>query len=168
MGNKENDRDPVIPDALRDFLLSEKQTVAVAESVTAGHLQVAFSMAENAREFFQGGITTYNLGQKSRHLQVDPIHALSCNSVSEQVAAEMARQVSRIFTSDWGIGITGYASPVPEKNISRLFACYALYFRDKEILRNTITVDNSSPGEVRRLYVKNILEHFLSVFPLSN
>jgi nicotinamide-nucleotide amidase len=163
MPDKESLRDPVIPDRLREVLLSKKQTVAVAESVTAGHLQVAFSMAENAQEFFQGGITAYNLEQKTRHLHVDPIHALSCNSVSEQVAAEMAKHVRLLFMSDWGIAITGYASPVPEKNIYRLFACYCFYFRDKEMIRQTVTVENNSPSDVRRFYTEHILHHLLAI-----
>jgi nicotinamide-nucleotide amidase len=163
MSDKEYLRDLVIPDRVRDILLINKQTVAVAESVTAGHLQVAFSMAEHAQEFFQGGITVYNLGQKSRHLQVNPIHALSCNSVSEQVAAEMAKNVTSFFMSDWGIAVTGYASPVPEKNIYELYACYSFSFRDKEVIRETVTVENSTPGEVRRFYTKHILDHFLEM-----
>ena len=163
MDDKKSLPDPVIPDRLRDLLLAKKQTVAVAESVTAGHLQVAFSMAENAREFFQGGITTYNLAQKAKHLRVDPTQALRCNSVSEEVAAEMAREVRILFMSDWGIAVTGYASPVPEKNISQLFACYSFYFRDREMGRYTITVENDSPSVVRRFYVSHILDDLLSL-----
>jgi nicotinamide-nucleotide amidase len=120
-------------------------------------------MAENAQEFFQGGITVYNLGQKSRHLHVDPIHAISCDSVSEHVAAEMAKHVTSLFMSDWGIAITGYASPVPEKNIYRLFACYSFYFRDKESIRQTIFVENSTPAEIRKFYTKHIADHFLEI-----
>src|SRR5688572_33040104 len=124
MPDKENEYSPVIPDPVRDILLKRKQTVSVAESVTAGHLQVAFSLAENAMDFFQGGITVYNLGQKTRHLGVNPIHGIECNCVSEQIAVQMARQVNQLFLSDWGLAITGYASPVPEENITELFACY--------------------------------------------
>lgn len=53
---------------IKDFLIEGKQTLAVAESVTSGHLQAAFSAATLASKFFQGGITAYNIGQKSRHL----------------------------------------------------------------------------------------------------
>ncbi len=58
---------------IHDTLARKKETIAVAESVTAGLLQVALAQAENASEFFQGGITVYNLGQKFRHLGVEPI-----------------------------------------------------------------------------------------------
>src|SRR4051812_38795900 len=100
--------------SLKDALLAKQETISVAESVTSGLLQAAFSSAEKAMQIFQGGITTYNLGQKYRHLLVDPIHASACNCVSERVAQEMALHVCELFSSNWGIGITGYASPVPE------------------------------------------------------
>lgn len=56
----QNENDPV-RDHIKTILIERKQTVAVAESVTAGLLQVRLSLAENAREFFQGGITAYNV-----------------------------------------------------------------------------------------------------------
>lgn len=153
------ENDPTLDD-IKTILLERKQTVAVAESVTAGLLQVALSLAENASEFFQGGITTYNLGQKSRHLHIDPIHAISCNSVSEKVAEEMACHVSSLFMSDWGIAITGYASPVPEKNIDQLFACYAFYFRGMKMAVQTVYADKEPPLKVRELYTQKVLAHF--------
>src|SRR5215203_1295610 len=83
---------------IRDRLLARKETVAVAESVSSGYLQLAFSRGKDAEKFYQGGITTYNLGQKAKHLCVEPIHALDCNSVSEKVASQMARGVNDLFT----------------------------------------------------------------------
>ena len=152
--------DPVLPDRISELLLQKGETVAVAESVTAGHLQVAFSLAKNAMDFFQGGLTVYNVGQKTRHLQVDPIHALSCNCVSEQVAAQMARHVTELFLSDWGIAITGYASPVPEKDVQRLFACYAIYSVQSGLTVGTVFAENTSPPEVRRVYTDHVIKHF--------
>lgn len=67
---------------IKDRLLCLRQTVAVGESVTSGHLQAALSLGENARQYYQGGLTAYNLGQKARHLLVEPIQALECNCVS--------------------------------------------------------------------------------------
>ena len=62
---------------ITERMISCHQTVAVAESVTSGHLQAALSLGQNARQFYQGGLTAYNLGQKSRHLLVEPIHAFA-------------------------------------------------------------------------------------------
>ena len=153
----------VIPDQVGEILIKKQQTVAVAESVTAGHLQVAFSLARNAMNFFQGGITVYNLGQKTRHLHVDPIQALACNCVSEKTSQQMAENLSPFFSSDWAIAVTGYASPVPEEGIERLFACYSIYFRGNQIATETIYVENNSPLQVRIQYVNEILKRFKDI-----
>ena len=50
---------------IRDRLTGNGESLAVAESVTSGHLQAALSSAENASHFYQGGITAYNLGQNA-------------------------------------------------------------------------------------------------------
>jgi nicotinamide-nucleotide amidase len=67
--------DPIIQ-SIGNILIERQQTVAVAESVTSGHIQSTLSTAADAARFFQGGITTYNLGQKSRHLHVEPFMLL--------------------------------------------------------------------------------------------
>ena len=110
---------------IKSSLVAKAETIAVAESVTAGLLQFAFSAAENAKDYFQGGITTYNLGQKSRQLHVEPIHAESCDCVSEKVSEQMALHVAARFQSHWGVAITGYASPVPESG-GELFAHFSI------------------------------------------
>ncbi len=56
-----------------------------------------------------------------------PIHASVCNCVSEKVAHEMALEVCKLFISDWGLAVTGYASKVPESN-NELFAYYAIVY----------------------------------------
>src|SRR4030095_10082143 len=111
-------------------LLRKKQTIAIAESVTSGLLQFAFSNIKDASCFYQGGIAGFNLRQKSKHLQIDPVHASSVNSVSQRVAEEMATHVCVLFKSDWGIGITGYASPEPSSG-NKVFAYYAITFKNK-------------------------------------
>src|SRR3982751_949315 len=100
--------------SVRDYMLLHNETIAVAESVTSGLLQAAFSQPGNAANFFQGGLTAYNLGQKFKHLNVEPIHAENCDCVSQIVADQMAKSVADHFQSDWGIGVTGYSTPVPE------------------------------------------------------
>ncbi|PVD50884.1 damage-inducible protein CinA [Terrimonas sp.] len=107
------------------IMIKRKETIAVAESVTAGLLQFCLSLATNASKFFQGGITAFNLGQKARHLLVEPIQAETDNCVSEFTAAAMALEVCRMFSSQWGIGVTGYASPVPESR-NAIFCYYAI------------------------------------------
>ena len=127
--------------SIRNSILKNKKTLSVAESVTAGHLQAAFSTAKDASQFFQGGITVYNAGQKTRHLSVEPIYALNDDCVSATVSEQMALQVSKMFISDYGVAITGYAAPLPEKGIDKLFAFFAISFNDKILISKKIRTD---------------------------
>jgi len=152
--------DRLVIGSIKDYLVNHHESLAVAESVTAGHLQAALSLADKASLFFQGGITTYNLGQKSRHLQIDPIHAEACNCVSEKIAEEMARQVNLLFSSNWGIGITGYAAPLPECKIESLFCYYAIAYRDKIVLSSRIDSEDLGVMDTQVFYVNTLLNEF--------
>jgi len=64
-------------------------TVAVAESLTCGHVQAAIGAVPGASGYFLGGITAYTVAEKVRHLGVDRRHAQAVNGVSQRVAVEM-------------------------------------------------------------------------------
>lgn len=51
-------------ETIRTKLLKKKETIAVAESVTNGLLQAAFSHAMEASAFYHGGITAYHRGKR--------------------------------------------------------------------------------------------------------
>lgn len=147
---------------IKASLVEHEETIAVAESVTSGLLQSAFASAENASLFFQGGITTYNLGQKTRHLNVEPIHALNTNCVSEKIAEQMALHVSSMFHSDWGIAVTGYAVPVPASS-NNLFAFYSIVFKKEIIKTGKLESEKMEPEEVQRFYIEEILKQFYNI-----
>lgn len=137
-------------------LITRKQTLAVAESVTSGFLQAAISTIPDASRFYQGGITVYNVAQKYRHLAVEPIHALGVNCVSEQVAREMALHVCDLFKSDWGLSVTGYSSPVPESG-QALFAYYAISFQNKILEEGKIDPAGKESVEAQLHYVNKMV-----------
>lgn len=148
---------------IRTKLTKKEQSLAVAESVTAGMLQLALAQAESAVEFFQGGITAYNLGQKYRHLKVDPIHAEATNCVSGKIAGMMAAEVCRQFGATWGIGITGYATPVPESG-NKIFAHYAIAKEGKVVKEGRLfRIKMKDPFLVQRYYTTTILDTFLAL-----
>ena len=142
---------------IRNLLLEKHETISMAESVTSGLMQAAFSTAPDASKFYQGGITAYNIGQKCRHLFVEPIHAESCDCVSEKVADEMAINVCKLFISDWGIGITGYAIPVPESE-QKIFAHYSIACKNKIVLQKKIIAKKEEALRVQLFFVNAVLE----------
>lgn len=150
-------------DKAGELLQKEGATVAVAESVTSGNLQAIFSLAKNATFFFQGGMTVYNIGQKCRHLMVEPTHAIECNCVSQKVSEQMAAEICHLFTSDYGIGITGYASPVPEKNIKQLFAWLSIAKGNKILGSKKIISTQKKPLEVQLEFTQKAIEYFIEI-----
>jgi nicotinamide-nucleotide amidase len=101
-------------------------TVAVAESLTAGRVQAGLGAIAGASEFFLGGITAYTLDQKVRHLSVDRREAAKVNSVSGEVARQMARGAAKLFGSDLAVATTGYAERAPEQGVRAPQAYWAL------------------------------------------
>ena len=143
---------------LKDKLVEKEETLSVAESVTAGHLQAAFSAGVEASKYFQGGITVYNIGQKARHLNVDPIAAQKVNCVSHKIADKMAIEVSRMFSSDYGIAITGYASVVPECKEDGIYALFSISYKEKIILSEKVTSSVNVPHDVQVDYTKKVIQ----------
>jgi nicotinamide-nucleotide amidase len=113
-----------------------------------------------ASEFFQGGITTYNLNQKVRHLHIDPVHAMTCNCVSQKVAEEMSSSACELFKCDWAISITGYASTMPELGIEELFAFWSVSFRGSVKRSELIKAKKDEPLKVQVYYANKVLESF--------
>jgi PncC family amidohydrolase len=144
-------------DAIRDLLVNAGETIAVAESVTSGHLQAALSSGEFASKYFQGGLTAYNAGQKTRHLNIEPIYANKVNCVADKVASAMAIEVSKLFISDYGIGITGYATIVPECETEGLFAWFAIAYKGEVVSIKKIST--AKPGiDAQINYTEQVIE----------
>jgi nicotinamide mononucleotide (NMN) deamidase PncC len=59
----------------------------------------------------------------------------------------MAENVCRLFNADWGIGITGYASPLSKGDGDgmQLYALYSIAFKGKKIKTEAII---AVPGRI--------------------
>jgi nicotinamide-nucleotide amidase len=144
--------------AVKDYLVEKKETLSVAESVTSGHLQASLSAATDASMFFQGGITAYNAGQKTRHLDVEPVYAMQDNCVSDRVARQMATAVTRMFISHYGIGITGYATVMPESGVNDLYAYAAIAYGDEILLVKKLSSGQKDSTDVQVDFTNQVME----------
>ena len=111
------------------MLRTPRLTLAVAESVTCGHLQAAIGAISGASEFFLGGLTAYTITQKVRHLGVDRATAEAVNAVSPAIAEQMARGAAAYFGSDLALATTGYAEAAPALDATQPVAYWALAHR---------------------------------------
>lgn len=98
---------------LKALMLEKRLTLAVAESVTCGHLQARIGAISGASSFFLGGVTAYSLEQKIRHLGVPRELAEPVDCVSEAVAVAMAQGARKLFGAAIAAATTGYAEPAP-------------------------------------------------------
>ncbi len=156
-----------ILEEIGSFLRNRGERAAVAESVTAGFLQLAFSQIPNASLVYKGGITAYTLEEKVRLLDVDPVLAKRTDCVSAEIASQMARCVARLFNAEWSIATTGYATPVPESG-NKCFVFFSIYHRDKLVIDKRIDTDINAPQvDVQHFYVEKILQEWHACLALT-
>jgi nicotinamide-nucleotide amidase len=136
---------------LKELMLRPPRlTLAVAESLTCGHLQARLGAISGASEFFLGGLTAYALAQKVRHLGVDRTQAEPVDGVSAETAGQMARGACAFFGSDLALATTGYAEPVPARGVTHPVAYWALAHRrpDNSLLLRGGSVERPGTGRV--------------------
>jgi nicotinamide-nucleotide amidase len=89
-------------------LRRNRQTVAVAESLTSGAIAARLGAAEAADEWFSGGVIAYASEVKYKVLDVDrgPVITASC-------ARQMAAGVRSLTGCDFAVAVTGVGGPDP-------------------------------------------------------
>lgn len=132
------------------YLRDRNEKISVAESVTSGLVQLAFSQMPYAQEFFEGGMTTYTIDQKVDKLEIDYEEAKVMNCVSKKITEHMAVNVAKQFRTHWSIATTGYCTPVPESG-NDLYAYYAISYKGNVVLSERIELNPS----VRSLEAQN-------------
>jgi PncC family amidohydrolase len=92
-------------------LINQKKTLAIAESCSGGLLSHRLTNVPGSSKFLIAGVVSYSNTAKMKILRIPEQLLRRYGAVSEQVAKTMARQVRRLFTTDFGVGITGIAGP---------------------------------------------------------
>ena len=99
------------------YLEDRGETVAVAESLTAGGLGHALTFTPGASKVFLGGIIAYTNDVKINFLGINPSLIEEFSVVSEEVANAMADAAREKFGTTWGIATTGIAGPGDHQGI---------------------------------------------------
>src|SRR3954447_22237457 len=98
---------------LHRALLDRAETVAAAESLTAGLFCATLASVPGASATLRGGVVVYATDLK-RALAGVPADVLAAHGpVSPETAAALADGVRGRCGATWGIGLTGVAGPDP-------------------------------------------------------
>ena len=110
---------PPLPEArdLVDRLAARGQTVASAESLTAGLFAAAIADVPGASAVLRGGLIVYATDLKATLAGV-PVDLLErCGPVHPDTAAALAVGARTRCAADWGVGLTGVAGPTEQDGV---------------------------------------------------
>jgi len=122
-----------LEDVVLRLLGAAGQTVATAESATAGDIAARLGSVPGASQGLLGGMVVYDTGAKHDVLGVDRALLDEHGPVSEPVTGELARLARERFGADWGIGVTGCAGPEPQNDLPVGTAFWALAHPDGHV-----------------------------------
>src|ERR1700748_2548683 len=108
--------DPLLSDDARGLvadLTVRKQSVATAESLTAGLLAATLAGVPGASEVLRGGLITYTEHTKVVLAGVAPQILDEVGPVAGPTARALAVGARQRCDATWGVGLTGVAGPEP-------------------------------------------------------
>jgi nicotinamide-nucleotide amidase len=100
-----------VPARLHRALLARGETVAAAESLTAGLFCATLATVPGASATLRGGAVVYATDLKATLVGVPGDLLAAHGPVSPETAAALAEGVRVRCTATWGIGLTGVAGP---------------------------------------------------------
>ncbi|RPJ07626.1 MAG: nicotinamide-nucleotide amidohydrolase family protein, partial [Deltaproteobacteria bacterium] len=100
-----------IEKAIGDLLRKNRMTLSAAESCTGGLVCDRITNVSGSSAYFEGGIVSYTIKAKAKHLGIPAKYIERYGVVSPQVAKRMAEGVRRAFRTTFGLSTTGVAGP---------------------------------------------------------
>ena len=94
------------------------ETVATAESLTAGLVCATLADVAGASAALRGGLVVYATDLKAELAGVDPALLAEHGAVHPEVAAQLAEGARARCGATWGLGLTGVAGPDPQDGVT--------------------------------------------------
>ena len=140
-----------LEDTVLRLLGDRGETVATAESATAGQIAARLGEVPGASLGLVGGMAAYATEVKRDVLGVDATVLEEHGPVAEATTGELARRAQAMFGADWGIGVTGVAGPTPQNDQPVGTAFWALAHPDGTVEIHGRQLPGSRPQVIARL-----------------
>ncbi|MEB2775500.1 competence/damage-inducible protein A [Algoriphagus sp. D3-2-R+10] len=145
--------------AIGKLLISNKKTVALAESCSGGYISHLITSISGSSSYFQGAVIPYHNQFKNEIIKVKNETLSSFGAVSEETVKEMSKGVRELFKSDFGLASSGIAGPVggtEEKPVGTVWiACAGEGFVETKKLQ--LTQDRMLNIQLTAVAVLNLL-----------
>jgi nicotinamide-nucleotide amidase len=99
-------------------LIRRGETVAAAESLTAGLVCATIADVPGASAVLRGGFVVYATELKAELAGVDRALLAEHGAVYPEVAAQLAEGARSRCGASWGLGLTGVAGPDPQDGVT--------------------------------------------------
>jgi nicotinamide-nucleotide amidase len=103
---------------VHDQLLARGETVATAESLTAGMVGAALTTVPGSSATYRGGLIVYATDLKTQLAGVPAELLAAHGAVAPEVAIALAIGVRERLDATWGLGLTGVAGPDPQDGVA--------------------------------------------------
>ena len=147
------------------FLKNRNQTISCMESCTGGMLSSEITNIDGSSDVFNVGLVTYSNNWKEYFgVNKETIETYTVYSI--EVAKEMAKAVSNIAKSYWGIGITGQLGKKDLKNNSNKLKTVYFAIYDKNSNKSfdyILEPVGENKFEKKQDVIKNIKERFYEI-----
>ncbi|HEX5407477.1 MAG TPA: CinA family protein [Pseudonocardiaceae bacterium] len=100
------------------LLIERGQTVATAESLTAGLVTAVLTTVPGSSAVVRGGLVVYATDLKAGLAGVSAELLAEHGAVHPDVAVALAEGARTTCGADWGIGLTGVAGPDPQDGVA--------------------------------------------------
>ncbi|MEU0788633.1 CinA family protein [Amycolatopsis sp. NPDC005961] len=104
--------------ALIAALTGRGETVAAAESLTAGLVCATLARVPGASAALRGGLVVYATELKTALAGVDAALLAEHGAVHPEVAAQLAEGARERCGATWGLGLTGVAGPAAQDGVA--------------------------------------------------
>lgn len=148
-----------------EILKDKKQTIACMESCTGGMLASEITNIDGSSDVFNLGLVTYS-NEWKEYFGVNKKVIEEYTVYSTNVAKEMAKAVSNLAKSNWGIGITGQLGKKDLKNNSNELntVYFSIYNREEnKYFAYAVNPIGENKLEKKQDVVKNIKEIFYEI-----
>ncbi|WP_346354266.1 competence/damage-inducible protein A [Azotosporobacter soli] len=103
-----------VEEVVAALLKKTGSTIAFAESCTGGLTSHLLTNIAGSSAYLKGSLVCYSEESKVQHLAVESNVIKTKGIVSQEVARQMAIGVTKMFNTEFGVGITGWAGPANE------------------------------------------------------